>query len=413
MNDYKALEDTIIEMIKNYPFYACLISLMDKKLTAEVPIAGVSVTSRINLYINPATFNGLSMEIRVGILLHECYHIIHDHIGRSKSMTKTFNKALNIAADRAINEHINVLTKNNKITACIPDSFILPTPMKMKDPKTGEITEQSEMKPVTKKNFQDNYPDKKILDNESMEYYYKFLKENAQKGDGSGADDFEGDTLDDHSKWEEGCDNPEVTKEIIRNAMNKAVGKAAGNVPGDIQIALNELNKSYVSWQHILQRFVAKCVETNMDSSRKRKNKRYGIIHPGAIKTPKLRLGIAVDTSGSVADQHLTQFFSEIKKIHSMGIEIKIVEADYVVQDVFEYDPKKPLTIKGRGGTAFQPAITALEKEKCDAILYFTDGECDEDTKHRKPLMWCLCPSYTIPKNGAKNHIKITIPEKS
>lgn len=409
---YKALEETIIEMIKNYPFYANLISLMDKKLTEEVPIAGVSVTSRINLYINPKTFNGLPLELRTGILLHECYHIIHDHIGRSKSLSKTFNKALNVAADRAINEHINVLTKNNKITACIPDSFTLDNPMKVKDPKTGAITEISEMKPVTKKNFQDQYPDKKILDNESMEYYYKFLKENAEKG-GSGDGDFGGDLLDDHSKWEEGEANPEITKELIRNAMNKAAGKSAGNIPGDIQLALNELNKSNVSWQHILQRFVAKCVETNVDSSRKRKNRRYGIVHPGSLKTPKLRLGIAVDTSGSVADEYLKQFFSEIKKIHSLGIEIKVCEADYHVQDVFEYDPKKPITVKGRGGTAFQPAISALEKEKCDAILYFTDGECDEDTKHRKPLLWCLCPSYTIPRNGAKNHIKVTVPEKN
>jgi predicted metal-dependent peptidase len=166
---YAVLESTIIEMLKNYPFYANLITLMDKRLTEEVPLAAVGISSRITLMINPKTFNPLPQEVRVGILLHECYHIIHNHIARSKSVSKTFNKALNIAADRAINEHIHVLTKNNKITATIPDEFDLTVDGKVQ-----------KMKPVTKKNFQETYKDKVVLDNETMEYYYKFLKENAQ-----------------------------------------------------------------------------------------------------------------------------------------------------------------------------------------------------------------------------------------
>ena len=400
------LEETLIKMIQNYPYYAALIQQMDKKLTNEVPIAAVSVTSRINLYINPVAFASLPMQVRIGVLLHECYHILHDHIGRSKSVAKKFNKALNIAADRAINEHLHVLSKNNKLTATIPDMASVNI--------NGKI---EQLKFVTKKNFQDTYKGKVIKDNETMEYYYKFLKDNAEKGDGSGEGDFGGDMdlVDDHDSWEDSNATPEEIKEIVKQAVNKAAEKTtAGNIPGDVQGLINELNASVVSWQHILQRFVSKAMNNVIDSSRKRRNKRYGLIHPGIKKTPRLRLGVAVDTSGSVADRYLQQFFSEIKKIHSLGVEIFVVEADVTVTQAFEYDPRKPIVVKGRGGTCFQPAITHLEKEaKVDSWLYFTDGECSEKLTIKKPHLWCLCPSYSMP-NGAKEKdtIKVTLPQE-
>jgi predicted metal-dependent peptidase len=401
---YSVLESTIIELIINYPYYANLISLMDKKLTTSVPIAAISITSRINLMINPNTFNTLPKEVRVGILLHECYHIIHNHIARSKTVSKSFNKALNIAADRAINEHLHYMTKNNKVVATVPDSLNVTIDGK-----------KQQMKFVTKKNFKDTYPNKVIHDNESMEYYYKFLKDNAEKGDGPG--DFGGDmeTLDDHDGWGDSEVSAEQAEQITKNALNKAAQKtAAGQIPGDVQSAIDKLNNSVVPWRSVLQRFIAKCSDMSIDSSRKRRSRRFGLMSPGTIKEPILKLGVALDTSGSVHDKYLTQFFSELNKLHNMGYEIHVVQADMVVQSSELYNPKKPIQVKGRGGTAFQPAIDVLEKIECDALVYFTDGETGGETpKSKKPILWALCPSYSMP-NGAleKNCIKITLPEE-
>lgn len=401
---YNVLESTIVDMLIEYPFYSNLLCVMNKVLTDKVPIAAVSVDSKINLHINPKTFNSLPKAVRVGILLHECYHIIHNHIGRSKEVSKTFNKALNIAADRAINEHLHLLTKHGRITATIPDEVEI------------EIDGKKEtMKPVTKKNFQDMYKDKVILNNESMEYYYQFLKDNAEKGDGPG--DFGGDmgTIDDHSGWEDSNVSPEQVNEIVKKGMNKAAqNTSAGKIPGDVQQALDVLNKSSVNWKQVLQRFVAKCVDLSIDSSRKRRSRRFGIINPGTIKEPILKLGIALDTSGSVSDECLSQFFGELKKLHTMGIEMHVVQADTIVQSSEVYNPKKPIVVKGRGGTILQPAIDLLEKIECDAIVFFTDG-CvfGENLTSKKPILWALCPPYEIPTGFAERQtIKITVKDK-
>lgn len=402
----KPLEEAIISLLLNYRFYGELVQLMNKTYTKEVPIAGVSVTNRINLYINPDTFNQLSLDMRVGVLLHEIKHVTEFHIDRSKKVAKSFNKALNVAADRAINEWIHVVTKNKKLIASIPDQFTIDIDGKSED-----------FKPVTKKNFQDMYPDKTILDNESMEYYYQFLKDNAKTG-ANGENDFEGDMdlMDDHGKWEESNDSSEMTKEVVRNSLNKAQRAAgAGNTPGDMSQLIEELNKATVNWRSVLQRFVARCVESTIDSSRKKISRRFGIIHPGTIREPLLKLGIAVDTSGSVSDAYLKQFFSEMKKINEQGIEIFLVQADMQVTSAKKYNPKEKIEVKGRGGTLFQPAIDELERVECDAIIYFTDGETFSETPvSKKPLLWALCPSYTIPTGWTeKNTIKITLPEGS
>lgn len=418
---YLGLQETVISMISNYPFYANLISIMDKKLTDKVPIAGVSITTRVNLFINPTTFNPLPLEVRVGILIHECMHIIHDHISRSKGLSKSFNKAMNIAADRAINEKIHVLTRNNKVSATIPDSLPIGPELReaffgKKNIVSGEKIEegQNEIKFVTKKNFQDSYKDKQVLDGESMEYYYKFLKQNAKKGDGDGPGDFDGDmeTIDSHEGWEEGG-NEDVVREITKSALNKAARKTSqGNIPGDVQEALDLLNKNVVNWKKELRTFVAHCQNTVVDTSRKKRNRRYGIIHPGIVKRPELRLGVIYDSSGSVATPYLQQFFAEIKKIHSLGIDIFLVECDSTVHSAKVYNPKEPIVAKGRGGTAFQPGIDEMNKQDVDAIVFFTDGGSSETIKVDVPFMWAICPPYDIPAGGHR-YIKIEMPKEN
>ncbi len=391
--DYRPLEETILTILQTFPYYGMLIADMDKKLVIDekIPLAGVKVTDRIELFINPTAFNPLPLPIRCGIVLHECFHVIHRHMARAGGK---FTKNHNIAADRAINEMLRVISNGKKVVATIPDVISV----------NGK-----DMKPVTAKNFQDQFKDKVVLDGQDMEYYYRFIQENAEESEGDGGDGFgDMETLDNHDLWEEGYTQKEVLDQVVKKALEKA-GQRAGNTPGEIQEVLNELNRSSVPWNQVLQNFVAQLTQIKLESSRKRRNRRYGVVHPGTIKRPQLRLGVAIDTSGSVADWCLTQFFAELDKIHSLGIEIKLVLADCDVRSVQEYEPKIRPVIEGRGGTAFQPAINLLEKSDVDAILYCTDGESYEDLSVKKPILWCLCPSYTLPKGfSEKSTVKIT-----
>ena len=123
--------------------------------------------------------------------------------------------------------------------------------------------------------------------------------------------------------------------------------------------------------------------------TRKKRNRRYGILQPGNKKKPELHLALCVDTSGSVSDEELSMFWGEMQAISGMGVKITIIEADCVVQNVYEFEPKKTPSFSGRGGTAYNPAIEKALEIKADGIIYcgdFDTADTPEDPK--KPFLW-------------------------
>jgi predicted metal-dependent peptidase len=389
---YKGLEEAIINLLHNQRFYGEFLVGMNKQFDYNMKYsAGVSITNQINLYINPKLYNQFDLEHRTGILIHECEHVVKDHIKRMGGKVSALG---NIGADRAINEFINNLSKGNKVYAHIPDSA-----------KLTIDGEERDIQYITVENF------KKLLktpvdvkNGETMEYYVKLLQEHGDPEKIQGQE-----TCDDHGKMQESSGEG-IAREVVKNAVNRAHRRAgAGNSPNHINELVERMNAAVTNWRQQLQRFVARNTDMDIDSTRKRISRRFGLYSPGNIKTPRLKVGVAIDTSGSVSDKYLGMFLGQLDHFTRLGMEVHVVQADMTVNASFEYKQGMKIEIKGRGGTLFQPAIDELEKTACDVIIYFTDGETfSEVPKSKKPVLWCLCPSYTIPTGWTeKDVIKI------
>jgi len=106
-------------------------------------------------------------------------------------------------------------------------------------------------------------------------------------------------------------------------------------------------------------------------------------------------LVIAIDTSGSCTCPVVQRFLAEIEgmlmrhdsffsrmEIHIMQCDA-IVQSHVVIHSVEEWQRyAKDLTIRGRGGTNFQPVFDRVEKlrrggalKRLKGLLYFTDGD--------------------------------------
>ena len=127
------LENTVMKLIFDEPFYANLTLNMRRIITTELPTLGVNVTDEVNLYINPFFFKSLSPEERVEVLKHECHHVMNNHFVRFRDLEpKIYDKdtkksmddrvkemqnasLLNQAADYAINEYLPKLPKKMHI----------------------------------------------------------------------------------------------------------------------------------------------------------------------------------------------------------------------------------------------------------------------------------------------------------
>lgn len=373
------LQQAISSLIYAEPFYGHLISKMRISKSDKIPSAGVSITDKINLIYNETWIESLELIDVVKVLKHECGHILQEHIIRAKQIGATnpeLHKRFNLATDATINLHDLVPTVE-KIGGVTVNSL---------NEKLKAMVDEANAKDKGKRTFTP------MEEGQMAEYYYNKINEFAEEnkdilpeGDGLG------ETMDDHSTWEESTGNEEMQKEVAKQAVNESVKSCGGigNVPGEIAALVAELNKSQVNWKQQLRQFFVSTLKSTRIATRKRRNRRYGILQPGHKKKPELHLGLCVDTSGSVSDKELAMFWEEMKAIYACGVKITIIEADCVVQNVYDFEANKTPDFKGRGGTSYNPAIKKAVELKVDGILYCGDFDtADTPENPKKPFLW-------------------------
>lgn len=379
----------IVRLFERERFYAELVSQMRRIEDRKYPaVAGVCVKNTVELVINPEMFDKLKVSAeekideQVGILIHECEHVLRGHIPRARELhPEIYNnskdlaeniindakhKAMNIAMDLANNSGI----KDVPEWGCFPEKFDLPR-------------------------------------NETFEFYHEALKdsdklENLQE-------------WDEHSIWAESDKDKEVLKEKIRQAVNKAAQKtrAAGLMTADMELLVENFNSgNTVSWREKLKNFVARAWSVVVEDTRKKRNRRYGVMYPGVKKIEQLHVGVPIDTSGSMSDEALVQALREVANIAKFA-KVTVVEVDAEIKDSYVFDPKKKYRVKGRGGTAYQPAFdyfNAMTGENAiDAMIYIGDMDCaDTPEKPKYPVLWAVVGNQKPPVDWG-TRIQVTV----
>lgn len=135
--------------------------------------------------------------------------------------------------------------------------------------------------------------------------------------------------------------------------------------------------------------FVSATGRTHIRHTMRKASKRY-LTRPGIKIHRCRRLLVAIDTSGSIDDDLLVDFFTEIHGLWRTGPMITIVECDAAVQSAYPYRGTPPRAVKGRGGTAFDPVFAWMRNQRTfDGCVYLTDG-CADDPTVKPPcrLLW-------------------------
>ena len=427
------LEKTIIDLILTEPFFAHVLMGMRKEFTTSIATAGVNVTSQVNLYANPFFFCALAPLERKDLVKHEVYHVLHNHFVRFRDAEKELVKKdkwtivdnysykekhehFNIAADAAINQYLPNLAKEFRLFNA--DGSVLTVPTEIEDadgnkipnpsPRAGQLETGTA---VSLEYLQKIIPDIRAL--ETTEYYYARIRDHAEKNPMPITIG-----IDDHSLWEQGGyeDTDRITQKVCELVNDAREKTPAGKIPINIRSAIEALNHVPRDWRQDIQRFSARCSETLVESTRKRRNRRYGILYPGTKIFPKLKLVAALDTSASVSVDELAQFHAELCRLHALGVTLTIIECDAAVHNTpYTFDPKKPFEIHGGGGTAFAPVFEYIKTNKLevDGLIYFTDGGCSDSELKRPsyPVLWALTPPFTLPdfiQFGAKTKIEVS-----
>ena len=207
--------------------------------------------------------------------------------------------------------------------------------------------------------------------------------------------------IDDHDTWKNFKDVPEATKQLMQNNINTLlrnvadqIDKQCGTIPGELVGLIEKLREKkpeIFNWKHYFRRLLGTIYDVNIKSTRRKESKRF----PGAAgiqHKKKVSILVAVDTSGSVSNKELQDFFNEIDYIYKAGARVTIVECDTRINKIAEYDGKKLPEICGRGGTDFNQPVEYYIKHKKEyaSLIYFTDGECSLPDKHPSGMVWVI-----------------------
>jgi predicted metal-dependent peptidase len=412
---------------------------MARHYTTDIPTLGVNVTDKVNLYVNPYFWDSLSLKEQVDVLKHECYHVVNNHFVRFRDLEpqvfdsnkKSFQEKIeamekaslcNQAADFAINEMLVNLPKQLKMFD--KNGQVITYPEFSTDENGNKIPHPEAGQPILGKpclvdNLKVDLKNPNILNDQHLEYYYEILKQNNEQNGGGNSSQM---VLDDHSLWGEGTQDEEFINEKIKQTVSKAVeqsgGREAGKIPSDILSLIDALFHKAKDWKNDLQKFAAKTSEIVVETSRKCRNRRYGVIYPGSKVYPKLHLAVVIDTSGSITEDELTQFVAEIDRMTKNNVKVTVIECDAEVQNTYDFEKikcLKNLKLTGRGGTMFQPAFDKATSLDIDGLIYLTDGvNGDHSTlkKPKYPVMWAILKGYSKPYDWGF-HTEIKVQKKS
>tara|TARA_R100000152_G_C6773463_1_gene200789 strand:+ start:500 stop:1690 length:1191 start_codon:yes stop_codon:yes gene_type:complete len=374
------------------PFFASLSRRVSKAASTAIPTAGVRVnpdTARFEMVYNPSFFATLTDEERTAVLIHEFYHLIFQHVTDRKPWTGQDVKPKearlwNIACDLAINCHI----KNLPEAACVPG--------------VGPFVE---------------YPT-----NLSAEAYFEMLKkgqedkeqeddDKGEEGEGSGSGDGSGngsempeDSFDSHDGWGEGESTAnEIAKERVKEYLKEAAkdaqnsGQGWGSVTSQMQKEILERLTTKVDWKKVLRYFVKTSRRASQRSTVKRLNKRYAYIHAGKKVTRRANIAISIDQSGSVSDNMLAAFFSELNKLAKLA-EFTVIPFDDEVFEEKVYVWKKGENRKWErvlcGGTNFDAPTEYVNKHGFDGHIVLTDLMAPKPKASKCQRMWMTTEYY-------------------
>jgi len=342
-----------IGLLMKQPFFGNMATRLE--LTNADDWCPTAATDGRKFYYNTSFVDKLSVGECEFLFGHEVYHVCFDHMDRFGDRNKLI---ANIAADYVVNDELILQRIGTKIT-----STKILHDIKYRGWSFEQVYEDL-IKNATKIDIQ--LLGESVLD---------------QHLDGSGTDN-DGN----------GNNSPKISEEMrqqikdeIREAILSSAEAAAGNCPDSIKRLVNQLTEPKINWRELISQQVESCARVDYSWTRpNRRSWHIDAILPGMIPGTSIDIAVAIDNSGSITKEMLTDFLSEVKGIMDSFDEFKLNVwcFDTAVHNQIEFtqnssDDILSYEIMGGGGTSFQCNWDWMKENNIQPkkLIFFTDGE--------------------------------------
>ena len=318
-----------------------------------------AATDGRNFYYNTRFIEMLRPKEIEFLFGHEVLHCVYDHFGRRGDRDP---QLWNIANDFCVNGDLVKHNVGEKITSvpCLYDR-------KYDGMSSEEVYDQLYEK-ATKIDIGS------LLD--------QMIDEHLDgEGDGDGDQDGEG-----KGRPKLTAEEKQAIKDEIKEAMLAAAATVdgAGNLPAGVKRLIQQLTEPQMNWREILRMNLESTIKADYTWMRaSRKGWHMDAVMPGQKPDEMIDVAVMLDASGSISQDMLRDFLSEIQGIMDSfpAYKIHVVTFDTDCYNPAQYDSDNldsmiDYEVKGGGGTDFDCIFTYLKAEEITPrrLIVFTDG---------------------------------------
>ncbi len=392
-NAMKKIKIAVVNIINTLEFFATV--LFSLNLVEDRNIKTMA-TDGISIAYNPDFVKGLSIDEIVFILCHECMHNILLHFIRRGNRNlidiMTGHSIWNYAGDYAINLLLDGIGKR-------PEWVLYDK--KYENLSTEEIYEML-------------ISGKKIIKGSSVDVG------NMGAGDRINGDVQETGSIQSrndntvykgNSELSDNKNNESELEKLWNNIANQAAARQQGNLPSGMARFIGNIGKPVINWKTELKKFITNIYNKLTYKIPNRKYIHGRVYIPGVKRSSDDEFDnavIAIDTSGSINQEELNLFATELNSIYKqLNINTSyVIWCDSKIGNIqkfgynesFKIDKLKPV---GGGGTSFIPPFEWINdnlikkgKKPC-FVLYFTDsyGEVPNRNlvvKYSDRILWII-----------------------
>ena len=179
-----------------------------------------------------------------------------------------------------------------------------------------------------------------------------------------------------------------------------------GQLGGEMARMVDFLLQPRLPWRMLLQRYMSMTARDDYSYSRPSSRRGNPAVFP-RLRSSETSVVVVIDTSGSISEEEIGEFISEIDAIKSyVRARITLLTCDSELNHgcPWYFDPwddfSRDIEIHGGGGTSFRPPFEWIENQDRapDLLVYFTDARgIFPPAEPMYPVLWLVKGQAAVP----------------
>jgi predicted metal-dependent peptidase len=425
------------KLILDKPFLGALV-LRLPIAAADPNWCPTTATDARKFYYNPQYIDALSMAQTQFMLAHEALHCALSHFARRQHRVR---HRWDLACDYAINP----LLLDDGLTPP-PNCQVMPDYLGMTAEEIYPLIDENDDSDTIDQHLFDqenqsgggqqgkapDQPDKAQQqsgrgrdntqrDDDRDQHGDRPLDQQSERREGKGARPMEAETSRaeqaPHDDDREGSGEPtppplsnEERQTLEVQWQQRLAGAAqqamqAGKMGGSMARLVDHLLQPRLPWRMLLARYMTAMARD--DFSYMRPSRREGDAILPSLKSSQIEIVVAIDTSGSIRENEMNEFLSEVSALKGqMRARVTLLACDSSLSEdapwIFEpwEEFRCPTRIQGGGGTDFRPVFEWLDQQgqHPELVVYFTDAQGRfPPYEPNYPVIWLVKGKENVP----------------